>query len=379
MKILLVSMNSLHFRRWTFQLENSGHDVYWFDIKDQGYIPSLSWVHQIVGWKKGFLKRRGRTFLKKQLPNLYQKLSDRFDINVEVAFTRALEEIKPDLVHSFALYISCTPILFVMNKKPELKWLYSSWGSDLFYFQNIPEYLDDIKMVLQRVTHIITDCNRDAIIVKKYGFSGEHLGVFPGGGGFNLKKMKKWRCPFLDRDVILVKGYQGRSGRAIQVIKALEKVSEQTKEYQIVIFGADLEVKKYIEDNKFNARVFLMLPRNEVLKLMGKSFLFIGNSNSDGMPNTLLEAICMGSFPIQSNPGGASSEIIENRKNGFLIGDSEDVNEIALLISSALASENKKLLFRGAKHNIRISNSFSYDKIKVEIQKCYSRIESVLN
>lgn len=73
-----------------------------------------------------------------------------------------------------------------------------------------------------------------------------------------------------------------------------------------------------------------------VLKLMGSSIIFIGNSISDGIPNTLLEAMLMGAFPIQSNPGFVSEEVIQNGFNGCLIKDPTNITEIASLISMVL-------------------------------------------
>ncbi|MDP5076904.1 MAG: glycosyl transferase family 1, partial [Nonlabens sp.] len=96
MKILLVSMNSIHFRRWSDQLRNSGHELYWFDILDQGYAPSMDYMTQITSWKKGFLKKRGRTFIKNRLPRLYNALVHKYDTPVDIAFAKALQEIQPD-------------------------------------------------------------------------------------------------------------------------------------------------------------------------------------------------------------------------------------------------------------------------------------------
>lgn len=373
MKILMVSMNSIHFRRWTAQLEHSGHEVYWFDIKDQGYIPSLHWVQQVVGWKKGFLKKRGRTLLKKYVPNIYKKLSLRYDVTIENAFAKAVQDIKPDLVHSFALYISCTPILGVMNRFRTIPWLYSSWGSDLYYFQNIPEYLKDIKAVLPRVTHLMTDCKRDLTIAATYGFTGEHLGVFPGGGGFDLEKMLAWIQPIKDRKTLLVKGYQGRSGRAIEVIKALEGLPQDVQHLRVVVFGAVDEVVAYCKDSLLEIEVHTILEHNQVLQCLGMALIYIGNSNSDGMPNTLLEAMCMGAFPIQSNPGGATEELIKHRKNGLLIEDCNNITEIRSHISTAL--QNPKMLKEASAHNQSLSASLERSHIRELVLKAYLKIE----
>jgi hypothetical protein len=55
------------------------------------------------------------------------------------------------------------------------------------------------------------------------------------------------------------------------------------------------------------------ISNSEVLEIMGQSVLHIGNSISDGMPNALLEAMGMGAFPIQSNPGKVSEEVIKEK------------------------------------------------------------------
>lgn len=329
MKILLVSMNNLHFTRWSDQLRKSGHEVFWFDILDQGYSPALSWMTQIVDWKKGFLKKKGRTFIKKRLPEFFSFLSSKLDISVETAFEKALLEIQPDVVHSFALYISCTPILKVMSKYENVKWMYSSWGSDLYYYQNIPEYLNDIQNVLPRVDYLITDCLRDHKIALEHGFKGDFLGAIPGGGGFKLAAIQKYIKPVAERKVILIKGNQNRSGRALPVLEAIVSMSELLTDYKIIVFGAtNPEVTAFQNKKKLDITVNGILSHDQILKLMSSSLIYIGNSNSDGMPNTMLEAICSGAFPIQSNPGNATAEVVTHQSNGLLIEDCENMEEI---------------------------------------------------
>ncbi|MCF7568961.1 glycosyltransferase [Sabulilitoribacter arenilitoris] len=343
MKILLVSMNSIHFQRWTNQLKNSEHEVYWFDIRDGGYSEKLSWVNQIVGWKQKFPNLKGRSFVKKKLPWLYRKISFLLENNTEKKFEAKLKEIEPDLVHSFVLYIACTPIYNVMKKYDSLKWIYSSWGSDLYYFQNQTKYLKEIKKVLPRVNYLFTDCKRDVELAKKYGFTGDVLGVFPGGGGYPLQDYQQYILPVSVRTLILVKGYQGRSGRAIPILKALKLLSSQLTNFKIVVFAADNDVKQFIIDNNLEKRLNLyvyskkqFLPHLEIIKLMGQALIYIGNSNSDGIPNTLLEAIVMGAFPIQSNPGGATGEVIKHRENGLLIEDCNNYRYIKKNILTVL-------------------------------------------
>jgi glycosyltransferase involved in cell wall biosynthesis len=378
MKILMVSMPSLHFFRWTDQLKESGHEVYWFDITGAGEkAERINWVRQIVDWKLKY-DFPGRYFVKNKLPKVYKWLQQYNERDTEMVFEDYLQEIQPDVVHSFALYISCTPIIEVMKKYSNQKWIYSSWGSDLFYFQNNPKYLKDIQNVLPRVNYLFTDCLRDFGIAKRHGFVGEFLGVFPGGGGFDYTLMEHYKQPIEERKIILIKGYQGRSGRVIPVLKAIELLKAQLIDYKLVAFGADAEVFDYIKQsplqNWSNFQVKGKISQQEVWQLMGESIIYIGNSNSDGIPNTLLEAICMEVFPIQSNPGEATEEIIENKYSGLLIQDSEDVLGIKEVIIIVL--NDSSLIKKGVNYNLHfIIPRLEYYFVKDEVLKKYDLIE----
>ena len=332
-------------------------------------VDRISWVHQIVGWKLRW-DFPGRSYIKVQWPKVYSWLQRLNERNTAVTFQKIVEEINPDVVHSFALYVACAPIVDIMKKHADIKWIYSSWGSDLFYFQQKPTYLIDIKNVLPRVNYLFTDCKRDYQLALKYGFKGEFLCVYPGGGGFDLAKLNTYMIPYKQRKTILIKGYQGRSGKAIEVLKAMEQIQFELKLFKIVVFGADSEVEQYIKQSELtnwrNVSVQGKIRHIEVLKLMGQALLYIGNSNSDGLPNTLLEAICMGAFPIQSNPGGVTEEVIEQEINGLLINDCESIQGIKEVVLKAICdSRLLKNAFEINQHKNRINLECEFIKEKV--------------
>ena len=126
------------------------------------------------------------------------------------------------------------------------------------------------------------------------------------------------------------------------VVKALEEIQSELEDYNIVIFGAHPEVIDYINRNKLPFTTYNRhgLKHLELLELMGRTLIYIGNSISDGMPNTLLEAIVMGAFPIQSNPGGVTQEIINDEENGLLIKNPESVEEIKNIIMQTLTNSS---------------------------------------
>lgn len=374
----MVSIPSLHFFRWTSQLQDSGHEVYWFDSTGMSdKVERISWVHQKTAWKLRW-DYPGRSFIKKKFPKIYYWIQKINEKNTAKVFEDYLNEINPDVVHSFALYLSCTPIILVMEKYSDLKWMYSSWGSDLFYFQHQNKYLKDIKRVLPRVNYLFTDCQRDYKIAQQYGFTGEFLGVFPGGGGYDLEKLNQYLLPFDKRKAIVIKGFQGRSGRAISVLKTIMNLQEQLSEFEVVVFGADSEVFDFVSQSKLctwkNLQIKARIPQEELFDIMGRSLIYIGNSSSDGIPNTLLEAICMEVFPIQSNPGAVTAEIIKQGFNGMLIEDCENIDEIKNVIANALKAIC--LIEEGIIYNTKtIKPNLEYHTIKNKVIERYDLIK----
>jgi glycosyltransferase involved in cell wall biosynthesis len=368
-------MPSIHAIRWIENLKDSTHELYWFDILSKGAI-DIAGIHQLTNWNKRKISYiKGEYFLSKKTPFIYKAIQPFLEVTIAEAFEQIIAKVKPDVVHSFEMQSCSYPLLPVMKKYPQIKWVYSCWGSDLFYYKQIKRERQQIKKVLNRVNYLHTDCARDFELAKQLGFKGTPVGVIPGGGGFKLNEFEPFKKPLNERKIILVKGYEHTFGRGLNVVKALQLLVTKLQDVEIVVFGAHENVINYIQENnlpfKYYSRQELL--NIDILKLMGASFIYIGNSISDGMPNTLLEAIIMGAFPIQSNPGGATEEIITHNKNGFIISNPNDVFEIKLLIERAI--NNKELIKSAYFENKQIAKiQLNYDVNRNKIINLYKHV-----
>jgi glycosyltransferase involved in cell wall biosynthesis len=377
----MISIFSNHLFNWTEQLRDSGHEVYWLDLFDSNTkVKQIDFVDQIIGWRYKW-DYPGRYFIKKNSPVLNWLINRFNERDINTVLEKKIKKIKPDVVHSFVMYLATVPILQVMRNHPEIKWIYSSWGSDLYYYRNQPEHLNDMNRVFPYLDFMFSDCHRDYLIACEHGFKGKFLGVFPGRGGFDLKKSDPFLEPFANRTLLLIKGYQGRHGRCIPVLEAILRLKTELSDYRIVVFGADMEVAEFVKNSEMencnNIVVLRKISELEVLKLMGESLIYIGNSLSDGMPNTLLEAIIMGAFPVQSNPGGATAELIEDGKNGLLIENPENVEEIGDLIQRTIS--DKEFLKEGIEYNlINIKPKLEREAVKKQVLEKYRLIEKNL-
>jgi glycosyltransferase involved in cell wall biosynthesis len=361
MKILFVSIPSIHAIRWIENLKDESHELYWFDILDKGSINISDDVKikKITYWKKRKKKYiRGEYFLRKKAPIIYNKIQPYLETTIDEQLVKTIQDIKPDIVHSFEMQSCSYPILETMLKYPKLTWVYSCWGSDLFYYQNFKTHKKKIKNVLKRIQVIHTDCNRDYLLAIKMGFKGVYSGVIPGGTGYDLKLLEAYKQPIKERKIILVKGYEHTFGRALNVLKALHLLNDFLLDYKVVVFAAHKKVIDFVNINKFPFRVIEKDSLNhiETLKLMGQSKIYIGNSISDGMPNTLLEALIMNAFPIQSNPGNVTSEVIVDGVNGLLINDPNDIEHIKNILFKVLNKGSEIDFNTAIKMNIKIAN-----------------------
>lgn len=107
------------------------------------------------------------------------------------------------------------------------------------------------------------------------------------------------------------------------LIKAFSEFHKEEKDYKLVIYGEGRE-RSNIENliKELHLENFVSLPgRNkDVLNCINDCAAFILSSDYEGMPNALIEAMCMGMPVISTDcPSGGPKEIIENEKNGLLI------------------------------------------------------------
>ena len=379
MKVLFISMPSVHVIRWIENLKDTSLELFWFDVLGKGKLDTFASVTQFTNWGKRKIPYvKGEHYLKKNTPFLYNALQPFLEITASEQLEQIIRKIKPDVIHSFEMQHCSYPILKTMQKYPNIKWVYSCWGSDLYYYQNVKYHKPKIKAVLQRVDFLHTDCLRDYELAKKLKFKGKHTGVIPGGTGFKLSELQPFLKPHSERKIILVKGYHHLFGRGLNIIKALQELPEIYSEFEVVVFGAHQNVTDYISSNNLPFEVCSRhgLTHQQLLELMGQSLIYIGNNISDGMPNTLLEAIVMGAFPIQSNPGGVTAEIINHDENGLLINDPENVEEIKVLIEKAIT--NSVLVEKAAIINsILASERLEYEVNKNKITSLYDNLNEL--
>ena len=116
------------------------------------------------------------------------------------------------------------------------------------------------------------------------------------------------------------------------ILRAFAETAERFPEYRLVIYGGGELREKLVnlsEELGLAGRVFLPGPVDHVADRIYRAGMFVLSSYSEGMPNTLLEAMCMG-LPVISTDcsGGGAAELIRDGENGRLVAPG-DVDALA--------------------------------------------------
>ena len=254
--------------------------------------------------------------------------------------------IQPHIIHSFVVQGASHLVLEAKNKiKANFPpWITTSMGSDLSYYGRKPGHSQIIKMVLSNCEYHFAECHRDIKLAANLGFKGKVLDILPGAGGLNLNHCRgMWtKGTVSERKYILLKGYQNDLGRALVALKAIESCSKLLKNFKIGIFGASPQVVKEARAlalrTKLKIEILPWISHEKHLTRLGTARIYLGLSIADGICMSLLEAMAMGAFPIQSN-SACTLRLFTQGEGGFRV-KAEDAQDVANKLSQALLNDN---------------------------------------
>lgn len=387
LRVLIIAFpHSIHTARWIKQLDPKEFDTVVFpslafrpihedlknvtlvqleppvteqsqNIKFKWALPGLKLLHKLVG----------DTLFKKVLTKIgILKLQRR-------ALKKIIHEFKPDLIHTMEsqqagyMYSDLPPV-------NGFRWIHSTWGIDLHFFQDNAEHKPKLQKMLQHLNLLVVEGDRDREIAERLGYKGSTSIIPSVGGGFDFSAWKKLphQTKPSSRKKIIVKGYEGEERLASTALEALRSIATELKGFEVVLYSCGkklLPLANSIQNKKeFNLTVCDDLDYNSFLKLVCESRISITNNLSDGVPNTMLEAMASGTFPIQSNTA-ITCGWIEDGFNG-LITEPRNIQQIAESIKKSLLDD--ELVDKAADHNRRlVREKLDISVLKNRIKQLY--------
>ena len=289
-------------------------------------------------------------------------------LNLRAEYLRKLlHKEKFDYVHALEIQGAGYLCDEAIDKK-DFKFILTNWGSDIFYFQHLPEHLPKIKAALAKADLYSAECNRDYKLALELGFKGVQLPCIPNGGGLIDSEILDVGIPASERKNIVVKAYGGTFGRAALAIEAVSKVLLENRDLTAYFYSVTEDLIGIVEElaQTFGSRVGFSttkdpLSHDQLSSIFENSRIYIGCSVSDGISTSFLEALAKGVYPIQTNTSCAGEWV----KKG-ITAQLVDVTYESLLngLENALETDYEKLDLV-TKNNLEIAHSMlSFEKIK---------------
>ncbi len=157
------------------------------------------------------------------------------------------------------------------------------------------------------------------------------------------------------------------------IIDAFAEIANEFPEYEVVFYGDGPEkenIEQYIKSKNLSERFRLPGKITNVPERISEAEVFVLSSDYEGMPNALIEAMCVG-MPVISTKVSGATDLIQNGANGYLI-EVGDTAGLKNAIKTLLLDEELRTEF--GKKATAINVDLNTDRI---VERWRSLIESI--
>ncbi len=276
-----------------------------------------------------------------------------------------IEAIDPDLIH--AMRIPFEGMLAAVAD-PEAPLLLSIWGNDFtLHAPSTPLMARYTRNTLARTNGLLADCRRDQKLAYTWGFPQERETiVIPASGGIRRRDfhpavtdVRDWtgglaslsgKIPADAPVVVNPRGFRSYV-RNDTFFQSIPKILADRPDAMFLCpaMAGERTAEEWLRRLGIRDAVFLLphLTRVEMARVYQRAQVTVSVSEHDGTPNTLLEAMACGCFPIAGDIESLREWVIDGN-NGFLI-DPGSPSALADAVNRALSDPD--LRARAAGHN----------------------------
>lgn len=404
-KILFIAFaQGSHTRSWIDLLENSGLNVRLFGLRVPGGLPAADWpvktyvtayhredldpdtrrsfftsrrsgrlanlLGKVLGWL-GLKSHLLRAFERQQWPfRSKRRYGPAFFLSLdeetpeELWLAEIIRDWRPDIIHTMGLDPAGQFYLRVRNRfglKGIGKWVMQlRGGSDLTLTRLDPEQKPDLTAALQECDQLVSDNEVNYSYATELGMSDDRvadLGPVPGTGGVDVEGLSAaWQGPPSGRRIILwPKAYDSPWSVALPVFEALKMIWDQIEPCEIYMLvmtvpGTRMWYWSLPEKIRKHCHVEERIPRQKLMELLLRTRVMLAPSLVDGIPNSLLEAMAAGAFPIVS-PLDTISRVVKHEDN-VLFARNLYPDEVADALLRAMTDD--RLVDQAAERNLEL-------------------------
>ena len=298
---------------------------------------------------------------------------------------KIVARVGPDLVH--AMRVPFEGLLAAEALRPvETPLLISIWGNDFtFHADRFPLVAWMTRRAMKRADALNTECRFNLRLARTLGFSPKKpWTALPGGGGIRPDLFgpvadhkplpARWEIPRGATVVLNPRGYQ-RHVRNDTFLRSIPSISAARPDTVFVAVGmeADRTAQRWVRRLGIEPIVRL-LPRvsqEEMARLFRLADITVSPSEHDGTPNTLLEGMASGAFPVAGDIEPIR-EWIEHGVNGLLC-DPSSPESLAKAVVDALENTELRRQARVRNHEL-VAQRADYNKVMASAEEFYARV-----
>ncbi len=293
----------------------------------------------------------------------------------------AIDQISPDLVHAMRIPFEG---MLAAQAAPPTPLLVSTWGNDLtLHAPASPGMRRPTRLALKRADGLHADCARDARLAVEWGYPPSRpIWVLPGNGGvrtdiFAPAGNDSARLEGVPAEVPVIVNPRGfrsyvRSDTFFRAIPMVLKGRPQAK-FVCPAMAGEAQAEAWVArlDLRSSVRLLPKLDPAGMASVFRRAAIAVSPSEHDGTPNSLLEAMACGCFPIAGDLESLR-EWLTPGENGLLI-DPASPEALAAAIDRAL--DDAGLRSSAAVHNARlIAQRADFAVIMPRVEAIYAEL-----
>jgi len=354
---------------WVAYFARAGHEVHWvstYPCQIDLPLASLTVIPTAFGEVAGELgeQRQGSKsrLLRRFLPvkaraALRQWLGPLTLPRAAQKLRTLMPGLRPDLIHAMRIPYEGMLVTQALKGRSDFKLpplVVSVWGNDFTLHARANPWMGRLtRRTLQRAGGLHTDCQRDRRMAIEWGFaSGKPALVVPGNGGIDLAIFHPGQEK-QDGLVINPRGFRSYVCNEA-FFRAIPEVLERfpRAHFTCPSMAGETQAERWVAELGIGGSVSLLprLTRAQMADLFRQAQVAVSPTTHDGTPNTLLEAMACGCFPVAGDIESLREWIVPGQ-NGLL---AEAVDPHALAEAIAQALENSALRASAAAYNQRL-------------------------
>ena len=289
-----------------------------------------------------------------------------------------IDRIKPDLVHAMRIPYEGMLAAQAVGGKKDTPLIISVWGNDFTLHAPSTHWMSIYtRRALQRADGLHVDCQRDQRLAITWGYAKiKPAVILPGNGGIRLDEFypPKSRSSVEEDTIINPRGIRAYI-RNDTFFQAVRQVLDQRPKLKFVCpaMAGEPEALNWINKLDLSRSVDLLpkASRQHMGDLFRRAIITVSPSIHDGTPNTLLEGMACGCFPIAGDIE-SMREWITSEVNGLLI-DPTDSTALAKAMLSAL--DRPEFRRKAGEFNLRlVTERAEYFQVMQKAEQFYEEI-----